>query len=307
MVQDLKSGPNTGFSTLIKSLSKYSPTMPAPSRLTMIRQLNQLVRELAEPVDLMALHREQMLELVAIRSLISMKVFQAIPEQGSISVTKLSAKLNAEEGLLLRLMKMAAASQILVQLPDESFSHTKYSRSFAAELGSWLDFKIVYDECFMPLSQLHLWMKEKGRVEPDCQETSPALWIDGNEGKSFWELLKADEERSRDFNLCMKVKGENSPKCAYYDHEKLVDANDTERTVLVDIGGGLGQTLLEVLKQCSQITPAQLVLQDQSQVVAAAEASGLLPAGMKVSAYDYNDPQPIKGKPLHSYSCLRTC
>ena len=90
MVQDLKSGANTGFSNLIKSLSGYSPTMPAPSRLTMIRQLNQLVRELAEPVDLMALHREQMLELVAIRSLISMNVFRAVPEQGSVSVTELS-------------------------------------------------------------------------------------------------------------------------------------------------------------------------------------------------------------------------
>lgn len=270
--------------------------MPAPSRLAMIRQLNQLVRELAEPVDLMAIHREQMLELAALRSLMSMKVFNAIPEHGSISVAEISAKVNAEEGLLLRLMKMVAASQILIQLPDESFAHTKYSRSYAAELGTWLDFKVVYDECFMPLSKLHLWMKEKGRVEPDCQETSPSLWMDGNEGKSFWEVLKADKERSDDFNLCMKVKGENSPKGAYYPYETLVDAEDPERTVLVDVGGGLGQTLLEVLKQCPDIQPAQLVLQDQPQVIAAAEASGSLPSQMQVSAYDYNDPQPVIGK-----------
>lgn len=296
MVLNLENGLPAG---VMATLSKYSPTMPGPARLAVIRQLNQLVRELAEPVDLMSLHREQMLELVAIRSLLSIGAFRNIPEEGSISAKELGAKVNAEEGLLLRLMKMAVSSQILIQHPDESFSHTKYSRSFAAELGTWLDFQVVYDECFMPLSQLHLWMKEKGRVEPDQQETSPALWIHGNEGKSFWEILKADKERSDVFNLCMKVKGENSPKGAYYDYSKLIDPEDPTRTVLVDVGGGLGQTLLEVMKQCPEISASQLVLQDQSQVVESAEKSKTLPAEMKVMAYDYNDPQPVTGKSTH--------
>ena len=260
-----------------------------------LRQATQLIREVAEPNDLIAMHRESMLELVTIRSLISMNVFRNLPDGESISSRDLSATIGAEESLVSRLLRMAVAAQLIKQLPDKTFTHTKFSRSYAAELGNGVAFKVLYDESFMPLSRLHIWLKEKGFKEPNRQETSPALWFDGNEGQLFFDVMQRDPERLADFQKCMRVIGDYSPPTSqYYDFGALMD--ESERIVLVDIGGGQGQTLVDVHGRYPQIPSNRTVLQELSKVAAAARKSKLLPPDTPIIDYDYNTLQPIKGE-----------
>jgi len=271
--------------------SRISPQ----TRMGMLRQATQLIRDLAEPNDLIAMHRESMLELVTIRSLISMNVFRNLPNERSISSRELSAAIGAEESLVSRLLRMAVATQLINQLPDKTFTHTRFSRSYAAELGNGVAFKVLYDESFMPLSRLHIWLKEKGFKEPNRQETSPALWFDGNEGQLFFDVMQRDPERLADFQKCMRVIGDYSPPTSqFYDFGALMD--ESERKVLVDIGGGQGQTLVDVLGKFPQIPPNRVVLQELPAVSAAARKSKLLPADTPIMDYDYNTPQPIQGE-----------
>lgn len=289
----------TSIRALSKTLSqmsqRHASSISSQTRLGMLRQVTKLIRDLAEPADLMAMHRESMLELVTIRSLISMNVFRSLPDQGSISSQDLSKSVGAEESLISRLLRMAVASQLINQLPDKTFTHTKYSRGYAAELGNGVAFKVLYDESFMPLSRLHLWLKEKGLKEPNRQETSPALWLDGSEGKLFFDMLQQDPVRLADFQKCMRVVGDYSlPPSQYYDFGALMDESD--RPVLVDIGGGQGQTLVDVLSKCPHIPPDRVVLQDLPAVVATAKRSSLLPADTPIMDYNYNTLQPVQGE-----------
>lgn len=99
------------------------------------------------------------MESVAVRTLMSLRVFHNLPDEGSISLTDLSAKTGAQEALLgrlciafavqpltyqtVRLLRMAAACQLVQQLPDNNFAHTKFSRGYAMDPGPGLAFNLL--------------------------------------------------------------------------------------------------------------------------------------------------------------------
>lgn len=236
------------------------------------------------------------MELVAIRTLISLNAFQYFPQQGSISSLELAQKAGAEESLLLRLLRMAASAGVIQQLSDKTFAHTKFSRAYAAEIGTGIAFQVFYDESFQPLTRLHQYLKEKDFREPDVLEYSPALWATGHEGQKYWDIMQADPERLSAFQKGMRASQKYlSSTGGPYDFGSLAkDAGD--RPVLVDVGGGHGQTINEILKSHPAISPNQVILQDLPKVVEAARGGRILPEDVKIMDYDYNDLQPVKGK-----------
>ena len=72
---------------------------------------------------------------------------------------------------------------------------------------------------------------------------------------------------------------------------KLGNTTDPSRTLLVDIGGGIGHDLLAFHQQFPSI-PGKLIVQDLATVVASAQN---LPPGIEAMSHDFFDPQPIKG------------
>lgn len=45
---------------------------------------------------------------------------------------------------IVRLLRMAAACQLVQQLPDGTFAHTKFSRGYAMDPGPGLAFNLLY-------------------------------------------------------------------------------------------------------------------------------------------------------------------
>lgn len=277
------------------AVHEFQQTKSAGARLRALKSVLSLVRELVEPSELQSLHKENMMELVAIRTLISMNAFRYIPEQGSISSLELAQKVGAEESLLLRLLRMAASAGIVEQLLDKSFTHTKFSRAYAAEIGTGIAFQVFYDESFQPLTRLHQYLKEKDLKEPEELEYSPALWATGNEGRSYWDIMQADPERLASFAKGMRASQKYLSSTGPYDFGLLVqDAGD--RPVLVDVGGGHGQTINEILKTHPTIPSDRVILQDLPKVVEAARENRILPNDVQILDYNYNDLQPVKGR-----------
>lgn len=276
----------------------YQQTGSAGARLKALKSVLSLVRGLAQPSELQALHKENMMELVAIRTLISLNVFRHFPEQGSISSHELALKVGAEESLLLRLLRMVASAGIVEQLPTKTFAHTKFSKAYAADIGTGIAFQVFYDESFQPLTRLHQYLKEKNFLEPNELEHSPALWATGNEGQAYWDIMQADPERLAAFQKGMRASQKYLSSTGPYDFGHLVQ-NAGERPVLVDVGGGQGQTISEILKTHPVIPADQVILQDLPKVVEAARESTSLPEGVQIQDYDYNDLQPVKGKNNH--------
>lgn len=285
------------------SVCHYQQTKGTGARLKALKNVLSLVRELVDPRELQAIHKENMMELVTIRTLISMDVFKHIPKQESISSHELARVVGVEESLLTRLLRMAVSAGILEQNSDKTFAHTKFSRAYAAEVGPRVAFQVFYDESFQPLTRLHQYLKENDFKEPEDQKTCPVMWNLGKEGESYWDVMRADPERSEAFAKGMRVSQKYlSSTGGPYDFGALA-RNAGERQVLVDVGGGHGQTICEILKNHPKVPAKQVVLQDLPKVVEAARQSNILPKDVQIQAYDYSDPQPIKGKNI---LCSRT-
>lgn len=67
--------------------------------------------------------------------------------------------------------------------------------------------------------------------------------------------------------------------------------------VVVDVGGGLGQLLKDVLRDVEGIRPGQCVLQDRKEVIEEARTGdpGAL-EGVVMMEHDFHEEQPVKGK-----------
>lgn len=223
-----------------------------------------------------------------------MEVFKHIPQQGSISSSELAQKVGAEEPLLVRLLRMAVSAGIVEQLRDKTFAHTKFSQAYAADIGTGIAFQVFYDESFQPLTRLHQYLREKNFSEPTQLEHSPALWATGNEGNAYWDIMQADPERLAAFQKGMQASQKYLPSTGPYNFSALMQ-EASDRPVLVDVGGGHGQTISEILRTHPTIPPNRIILQDLPKVVETAKTSKFLPAGVQVMDYNYNEPQPVKG------------
>lgn len=78
---------------------------------------------------------------------------------------------------------------------------------------------------------------------------------------------------------------------------------EMERVQLVDVGGGHGACLKQILEKHQQLDAKKCVLQDRPDVVEMARAGGLLPEGVVLMAHDFRTEQPVKGSLIWSL-CL---
>lgn len=71
-----------------------------------------------------------MLEIVAVRTMLSLGVFEKIPQTGSISLADLSAATNVQDSFLERQLRMLVGTGFLDQTPDYEYVHTKFSKAY---------------------------------------------------------------------------------------------------------------------------------------------------------------------------------
>ncbi len=86
-------------------------------------------------------------------------------------------------------------------------------------------------------------------------------------------------------------KGRKSEWFEFFPATEKLHVTSPEDTLLVDVGGGLGQVLIAFKEKFPSI-PGKLVVQDLPGVV---ESIVDLPAGIQAMPYDFFKPQPVKG------------
>ena len=77
----------------------------------------------------------------------------------------------------------------------------------------------------------------------------------------------------------------------YFPVQAKMGDTDPSRTLLVDVGGGIGHDLIAFKKKFPDL-PGRLIVQDLAVVV---EAAKDLPAGIEAMGHDFFTPQPIRG------------
>lgn len=147
-----------------------------------------------------------------------------------------------------------------------------------------------------------------GRKEPQALNHIPATFARGHAEKPFFEVLAMDPAYFERFSDGMAIIEGMSPAvtAGMHDFSWLVQKAEQEpqRTVFVDVGGGLGQCILTIHDEFPGIPLHRCVLEERPEVIQAVAAAGD-PKMVEVQkvVVDFYVEQPIKGT-VHYYLIL---
>lgn len=122
---------------------------------------------------------------------------------------------------------------------------------------------------------------------------NPFTWANGKLGSSFFEILSQDPRRIKQLDVAMSTQDHTMPVLGMYPFgEELVNLPDLDnRALIVDIGGGRGQSLLQIKEEWPELR-GRMVLQDRPMVL---DSFPELP-GIEKMPHDFFTEQPVKCK-----------
>lgn len=132
--------------------------------------------------------------------------------------------------------------------------------------------------------------------EPDDPLYNPYTWTHKQDGTPVWAIMAQDPEKIQTFQVGMSGLDVANPVVGHFDFNLLKSANEDNETVeLVDVGGGHGVCLKQILQSYPDLNPKLCVLQERPDVIEMAKSSGELPEGLRLMPHDFMTEQPIKG------------
>ncbi|KAK0652099.1 S-adenosyl-L-methionine-dependent methyltransferase [Cercophora newfieldiana] len=245
---------------------------------------------------------------VSIRLFIKWGAFKALPPIGQdISISDLAKTVGAEPGLLIRYAYVLSAAKIIRRTGDR-VSHTRRSLQYPTTPRMA---QFVFDEMLPPILASPAYFAKYGLREPTCRKNSLFSFGHGKPGVSVWEVINSSPERTANCIEAMKMMDLTYPFLAPYDLTWAVEtAKLSDRPVVVDVGGGSGHALKEIVKVTPGLTMERCVLQDLPKIVDAAKAAADPELkGVKFAGMDFHAEQPVKEalvyyvrRVLHDYS-----
>ncbi|KAM7219617.1 O-methyltransferase domain containing protein [Rhypophila decipiens] len=289
------------------------------ARVQIIAKAKELLRALASPDMTPNYHGLNMAELVAIRTFIKLKVLDAIPKTGSISLEDLSKATGVQDSLLERMGRILVATGFLDQtLPDGGeYKHTKFSLAYLLDQpGPGHLFLAMYDQWFKHMHNFDDYLVARGQLEnarePDDQLNSPFTYYHKADGTPVWSLMARNPEQLQNFQKGMAGIDIAVPVVGHFDFSSLknsTEENEKGIAEIVDVGGGHGTVLKKILETHPELSPKNAVLQDRPDIIELAKTSGVLPGEIKLQAHDFMTEQPVKGAKayfmrmiMHDYS-----
>jgi hypothetical protein len=130
--------------------------------------------------------------------------------------------------------------------------------------------------------------------EPSDPTHNPYTWSHKQDGTPIWAIMAQDPEKIQAFQIGMSGIDIAIPVVGHFDFNLLKSPAGQAGHELVDVGGGHGATLSQILKAYPGLDPAKCVLQDLPDVIELARSSGVLPAQTQVQAHDFRTAQPVK-------------
>ncbi|KAK0386964.1 hypothetical protein NLU13_5277 [Sarocladium strictum] len=307
-----------GLSQAVEGYSDAQDLNGHMARVEVIARAKQLIRSVVSAEMTPNYHGLNMAELIAIRTFIKLKVLEAIPREGQVSLEDLAKATGVQDSLLERMGRVLVAAGFLEQSrPDGGdYMHTKFSRAYLLDKpGPGHLFLAMYDEWFKKMHAFDDYLEKKGlekASEPDDPLHNPYTAYHNQEGTPVWAIMSQDPERFQTFQQGMSGIDLAVPTTGHFDFGKLKNSReDKEKGVveLVDVGGGSGAVLQSILKAHPDLDPGSCVLQDRAEVIELSHKVGVLPAEVKRQEHDFMTEQPIKGAKayfmrmiMHDYS-----
>ncbi|KAG7407691.1 O-methyltransferase gsfC [Fusarium oxysporum f. sp. rapae] len=272
------------------------------SRVQILEKARTLTNALITPDQKPNYHGLNIAELVAVRTFMKLKVLDAIPATGSISLQELSQATGVQDSLLERMGRVLVASGFLDQTePDGGeYKHTKFSLAYILDKPAPGHlFLAMYDEWFKHMHNFDDYLVSKGRYEePQDPLYNPYTAYWKQEGTPVWSIMMQNPERFQTFQTGMAGIDVAIPVTGHFDFSILKnDSSDTDNATieLVDVGGGEGTVLNKVLEAHPELSPKNCMLQERPEVIQLAKSKKTLPDDVQLVEHDFMTEQPVKG------------
>ncbi|KAF4964685.1 hypothetical protein FSARC_7392 [Fusarium sarcochroum] len=266
------------------------------SRVQILEKARTLTNALITPDQKPNYHGLNIAELVAIRTFMKLKVLDAIPATGSISLQDLSKATGVQDSLLERMGRVLDQTE-----PDGGeYKHTKFSLAYILDKPAPGHlFLAMYDEWFKHMHNFDDYLISKGKFEePQDPLYNPYTAYWKQEGTPVWSIMMQNPERFQTFQTGMAGIDVAIPVTGHFDFNVLKnDSTDTDNEVveLVDVGGGEGTVLNKILEAHPELTSKNCMLQERPEVIQLAKSKKALPADVQLVEHDFTTEQPIKG------------
>ncbi|KAL1966237.1 hypothetical protein VTN77DRAFT_4789 [Rasamsonia byssochlamydoides] len=265
-----------------------------------VQETYKLLHAIKGPLDTVFCHFENVAHTGAVRALLEMGVFHALPQDGTSKTAETLAKeLNADKELIIRLMRMATVWGPFKEVVVEEYAHTRYSLVYLVPEVNGI-FKVLVDEYQPAKLRFHEFFKLNGWVNPIQDNNSPYTFAHRTGGKNMWEFMGQFPERMKSFNYAMQVQSSAASWAValYPFKEVLSQFKTTEDTPLVvDIGGGKGHILRQIKELSGGAVKGRFILQERQEVLDVISEDEL--PGIERQEYNFFTPQPLKGAVIY--------
>ena len=109
--------------------------------------------------------------------------------------------------------------------------------------------------------------------------------------------MAQDPERLQTFQTGLSGLDLAIPVVGHFDFSQLATTEEG-RVELVDVGGGHGACLKQILDKHPQLEAKKCILQDMSDVIKMAKSGGTLPPDLVLMEHDFRSEQPVKSSYL---------
>ena len=191
-------------------------------------------------------------------------------------------------------MRILTVTGIFKSVATNEYTHTPFSLALLD--GHEVDFfKLMVDEIFVATTRLPEYFSIYGAHDTLSATETPHAWAFDQYGKlNFYETVSLDPKRIKQFSVAMATQDAMLPALGMYDFgAELANSADLDtRPLIVDIGGGLGQSLTQIKEKWPKLE-GKMILQDKPHVLA---MSGDLGPGIEKQAHNFFQEQPVKGE-----------
>lgn len=184
---------------------------------------------------------------------------------GPRSVTELARESGADPDTLHRLLRALASDGVFAEAEPGVFENTDSSEVLVRSSG-WADFAHLFGG---------VWHRTAGELDASGEPPFPRIY-----GTDFWDWLAQQPEERAAFDRAMEQGWESRV-------ERLASAGWRGDEVVVDVGGGNGSLLVQLLRRVSGLRGIVLDLAETNR-----DESELARAGIEFVAGDFFDSVP---------------
>ncbi|KAI2615683.1 S-adenosyl-L-methionine-dependent methyltransferase [Hypoxylon sp. NC1633] len=287
----------------IKILRTVDPDDDLQARKKAAGMARTLFNELVHPEEAIAEQCITLTEWASIRMYMQWKFFDTIPLEGGISYEELAASIGAEEALVSRMGQMLVSTGMLLQPTPNQVCHSRLSLSYRTGDSNGALFAMTHDDYQNVFSCLPGHFEKYGPRLPVGRTNIPFCFPSGSDGKLIgWEVLAArGKEHIKQFGYAMQAMPNYAwPYTGQYDFAWVEEyaARNSERPLIVDVGGSFGHALRVHLVNHPGIPPNRCAVEDRPEMIPSireAHESDQVMKDVQKVATDFHQGQPIKG------------